>query len=97
MFYLENPTVLVGRESQAPRPSVASPGLHWAPSPTGRDATVGTQRPFDSSIFRAYVGQGVSQLMASGSHTPTQGALAALVAMLPWGSSFIPGAQGLGS
>lgn len=39
----------------------------------------------------------VSQLTASGSYTPLQGALSALVAMLPLGSSFIPGAQELGS
>lgn len=43
------------------------------------------------------MGQDLSQLAASGRHTPIQGALPALVAVLPWGSSFIPGAQGLGS
>lgn len=58
----------------------------------------GTQCPFDSSIIRAYVGQGdVSQLVASGSYALIHGALPAMVAMLPWGSSFIPGAQELGS
>lgn len=72
-------------------------GYTGPPAQLAGTQQVGTERPFDSSIIRVDVGQDVSQLAASGRHTPIQGVLPALVAVLPWGSSFIPGAQGLGS
>lgn len=71
--------------ARPPDPVCLALGYTGPPAQLAGTQQVGTEHPFDSSIIRVDVGQDASQLLASGRHTPIQGTLAALVAVLPWG------------